>query len=259
MLGWLSFFNRARRRRSPFNNLGPQGLTCGQVTEHLFVGGELGPEDWPALQKIGVTTVVNLQQEQQDVFTEEERIEGYLWLPAPDGLAPNLEQLALGVEFIKGAIETRRRVFVHCKAGQGRAPLLCACYLISQGMSHLDAITQVQRARPRTMLTPEQNVRLREFATALAHYATPVEGSGLPAPTLNGSADSHEAAVAVPPAATIAAALPEPAPVPPTQAATAETPATETTREVPALDGNGVEGPKVERTGPEPAIRHLPV
>ena len=171
MLGWLSFFNRARRRRSPFNNLGPQGLTCGQVTEHLFVGGELGPEDWPALQSIGVTTVVNMQQEQQDVFSDEERIEGYLWLPAPDGLAPNLEQLALGVEFIKGAIETRRRVFVHCKAGQGRAPLLCACYLISQGKSHMEAIAQVQRARPQTMLTPEQGVRLREFAAALSQYA----------------------------------------------------------------------------------------
>ncbi|MBV9865294.1 MAG: dual specificity protein phosphatase family protein [Abitibacteriaceae bacterium] len=192
MLGWFPFRMRGRRRRSPFNNLGPGGLTCGQVTAHLFVGGELGPNDWHALQQAGVSMLINLQQEQQDVFDESERVEGYLWLPAPDGLAPTLEQLAMGVEFIKGAEEINRSVFVHCKAGQGRAPLLCACYLISQGMSHMDAIAAVRKARPQTMLTPEQGVRLREFAAALAHVA-PVQNINPLAPITHANGASNGA------------------------------------------------------------------
>lgn len=157
---------RRGRRRSPWNNVGKQGLTCGQVTDQLYVGGELGPRDWEALAKEGVSVVVNLQQEQQDFFRDDERVESYLWLPAPDQLAPTVEQLALGVHFIRAALAAGKRVFVHCKAGQGRAPLLCACYLVSLGDSPMEAMTKVREARPSTMLTPEQGTRLREFTAA---------------------------------------------------------------------------------------------
>ena len=163
----MRFWRGAPRRRSPFNNLGPHGLTCGRVTSHLYVGGELGPRDWKALEQEGVTVAINLQQEQQDLFAANEQVDGYLWLPSPDGLAPSLAQLETGVQFIHAAVEADKRVFVHCKAGQGRAPLLCACYLIrTQGLKPLEAIGRVREARTRTQLTPEQSVRLREYAAA---------------------------------------------------------------------------------------------
>jgi atypical dual specificity phosphatase len=116
---------------------------------------------------VGVSVVVNLQEEQQDAFAPYEKIDGYLWLPAPDGRAPSLEQISQGVAFIQAAIRGGRMVFVHCKAGQGRAPLLCACYLIAEGASTMEAIKSVQSARPSTQLTPEQSARLREFAAAI--------------------------------------------------------------------------------------------
>jgi protein-tyrosine phosphatase len=181
-MGWLPFGRG--RRRSPWNNVGKQGLTCGQVTDQLYVGGELGPRDWEALAKEGVTVVVNLQQEQQDFFRDDERVESYLWLPAPDQLAPTIDQLALGVHFIRSALSAGKRIFVHCKAGQGRAPLLCACYLVSLGDSPMEAMTKVREARPSTMLTPEQGVRLREF-TAARDEAMKARQA---APTLNGAA-----------------------------------------------------------------------
>jgi protein-tyrosine phosphatase len=162
---WLRFLGGSRRRRSPFNNLDASGcLTCGQVTAGLYVGGELGPRDWEALQAEGISVVVNLQHEQQDVWAPDENIEGYLWLPSPDGMAPSLSQLAQGVSFIRAAVRSGQKVFVHCKAGQGRAPLLCACYLIAEGAKPLEAIKIVREARPRTLLTPDQSARLREFA-----------------------------------------------------------------------------------------------
>ena len=163
----LPSFRRApRRKKSPFNNLGPQGLTCGQVTPQLWLGGELGPRDWDALLSVGATAVLNLQQEQQDVFGPDEQISAYLWLPAPDGFAPMLPQIVMGVAFIRAAVAAGQGVFVHCKAGQGRAPLICACYLITEGHSMTEAIRIVSKCRPRTMLTPAQNTRLREFAAA---------------------------------------------------------------------------------------------
>lgn len=164
-MGWLPW--RRGRRRSPFNNLGPQGLTCAQITEQLYIGGELGPRDWQALTAAGVNVLINLQQEQQDIFTRDEKLDGYLWLPAPDGLAPTLEQLRLGVSLIRASVSAGRKVFIHCKAGQGRAPLLAACYLLSIGQAPLAAMSVIRKARPRTMLTPEQNKRLREFAALL--------------------------------------------------------------------------------------------
>jgi len=188
-MGWLPF-RRGGRRRSPFNNVGPQGLLCGRVTAQLYVGGELGPRDWEALAKEGVSVVVNLQQEQQDYFRDDERVESYLWLPAPDQLAPTVEQLALGVHFIRAAIAASKKVFVHCKAGQGRAPLLCACYLVSLGDSPMEAMTKVRDARPSTMLTPEQGVRLREF-TAARDKAIEARRS-TPVPSLNGAPESTE-------------------------------------------------------------------
>jgi hypothetical protein len=127
---------------------------------------------------------VNLQQEQQDFFRDDERVESYLWLPAPDQLAPTIDQLALGVHFIRSALSAGKRIFVHCKAGQGRAPLLCACYLVSLGDSPMEAMTKVREARPSTMLTPEQGVRLREFTAARDEAMQARQ----PAPTLNGAA-----------------------------------------------------------------------
>lgn len=169
---WLRFLGGGRRRRSPWNNVGANGaLTCGRLGTSLLLGGEIGPRDWAALSDAGVSVVVNMQEEQQDVFSPGEKLDGYLWLPAPDQRAPSVEQIAQGVAFVRAAIQNERKVFVHCKAGQGRAPLLCACYLIAEGASIMDAIKRVQEARPSTQLTPEQSARLREFAAHLAASA----------------------------------------------------------------------------------------
>jgi len=176
---WLRFLGINRRRRSPFNNVDGRGqLTCGFVTPQLLIGGELGPDDWEALQKEGVSAVINMQQEQQDVWGGRERIDGYLWLPSPDGMAPSIAQLRQGVAFIGATIEVGLRVFVHCKAGQGRAPLLCACYLITLGATPLEATARVRQARPRTLLTPDQSARLREFASHHETLSTPASEDG---------------------------------------------------------------------------------
>jgi protein-tyrosine phosphatase len=189
---WLWALGVNRRRKSPFNNVDAGGqLSCGRVTPQLLVGGELGPHDWPQLQKAGVSAVINLQQEQQDIWATRERIEGYLWLPSPDGMAPSLAQLNQGVAFIDSSIRAGISVFVHCKAGQGRAPLLCACYLITLGATPLEAIAQVRQARPRTLLTPDQSVRLREFAAQHQEPVATLAASDEAPPALRSTSESN--------------------------------------------------------------------
>jgi protein-tyrosine phosphatase len=178
-MGWLRFLGGwggfgPRRRRSPWNNVDDDGfLNCARVSPSLLLGGEIGPRDWEALADAGVSVVVNLQEEQQDVFAPGENLDGYLWLPAPDGRAPSVEQLEQGVAFVRGAMANGRKVFVHCKAGQGRAPLFCACCLIAEGLAPLEATKRVSAARPTTNLTAEQSRRLREFAAHLNRHQPP--------------------------------------------------------------------------------------
>ena len=204
-MGWFPL--RRGRRRTPFNNLGPNGLTCGAVTPQLHVGGELGPRDVHALVGAGISVIINLQQEQQDIFARDERLDGYLWLPAPDGQAPTLEQLHMGVGFLRGAISNGKGVFVHCKAGQGRAPLLCACYLIQLGHSPLQAMALLRAARPATMLTGPQNLALREFAARYGpEVEDPAEMEFGPLPV--GEAVAEAKPVADPPARPLAKDLP---------------------------------------------------
>ena len=74
LMRWLQFLGIGGRRKTPFNNVDASGnLTAGRVTDHLLLGGELGPHDWPALRDAGVTAIVNLQQEQQDSFAHDEK------------------------------------------------------------------------------------------------------------------------------------------------------------------------------------------
>jgi protein-tyrosine phosphatase len=158
------FFTRGSQQRSRFNNLGPQGLTSSRITEHLHIGGELGPDDWKALTSEGISVVINMQRERQDHFRDDQAVDAYLWLPVSDGWAPSMQQLKMGVAFARDAIAAEKSVFVHCKAGQGRGPLLCACYLLEQGLSTEDALAHLNAARPRTQFTLEQQIRLHEYA-----------------------------------------------------------------------------------------------
>lgn len=133
-----------------------------QIAEGLFVGGEIDQCEWKSLSGMGITFCVNLQHERQDTF-DGTPIDGYLWLPVRDGAAPTMEHLRVGVRFVDAGIRSGRKVLIHCKAGTGRSPVLCAAYLVTQGQSTDEALDLIRTKREPIVVNTCQLERLREF------------------------------------------------------------------------------------------------
>ena len=152
------------------------GLNVSQLDELLFVGGEFSPAQWPALHMLGVRTVLSLQAEREDLFegTPPERT---LRLHVEDFQAPTIEQLQEAVTFVHAAREDQLPVLIHCHAGVGRASLTTSAYLMTQGLSHIEAFDRVRRARPIAALTEVQRLRLIEWEQHLLEQQTHAGGA----------------------------------------------------------------------------------
>jgi len=109
-------------------------------------GAELTAETWRELrEETGITAVVNLRSEHQDVFDRPFPI-AYLWLPVTDFTAPEPDQLLMAARFIDTAVAAGRRVLVHCRLGVGRSPTVVAAWLVFTGLAPAEAIRQVEEA-----------------------------------------------------------------------------------------------------------------
>jgi protein-tyrosine phosphatase len=139
-------------------------LRITRLTEHLYLGGKLTPKRETYLRREGVRAVVSLRAEN---FDRMDGLDAHLWLPSPDGRPPTLEQLLLGSQFIQEQIGLGRKVYVHCHAGVGRAPTLCAAYLIRAGLSAVAAFASVKAARPWISMNAYQKAALEQCDAVL--------------------------------------------------------------------------------------------
>lgn len=158
-------------------------LRFGQVTPSLFVGSQHGRFGRRWLRRHGIEHVVNMRAE----FDDSARgltLTGYCHLPTIDMTPPTIEQLREGVRFIRAALSSGGKVYIHCLAGVGRAPSMAIAYLVSEGVPLSEASAQVRAARPFIDFTDEQLARLEEFAATLTIAASvpPAGGSDTPAP-----------------------------------------------------------------------------
>ena len=161
-LGLRGTFDWARRilRRELW---GVPDLRYARITEQLYVGEQFKRRGWRALQREGVTAVINMRGEYDDLKLGID-IPTYHHIPTTDLLPPTVEQLREGVRAITGAIARGEKVYIHCRAGEGRAPTTAASYLISTGMAVDEAVETIRAARPFIDVTPPQLARLHEFA-----------------------------------------------------------------------------------------------
>lgn len=112
------------------------------------------------LVKDGVTTDISLEEEKLD---QPFGVESYLWLPVKDHEPPSGDQLKIGVAFLQKLVELKKKVYVHCKNGHGRAPMLVAAYFLAKGMSPEEAESLVKSKRPSIHLQDSQHEALRAF------------------------------------------------------------------------------------------------
>ncbi len=134
-----------------------------EITPQLHVGGQYRRRGWPRLESRGITAVVNMRVEVDDV-----RLgiapERYLYLPVVDDHAPSLEQLREGVDFVTDEIARGGSVYIHCGSGIGRAATMAAAYLISTGLTKEEAWASIRLVRPFIRPTTAQVEQIERFA-----------------------------------------------------------------------------------------------
>lgn len=111
----------------------------------VYLGGKLTRERVAYLADRDVRAVVSLQAESLDPM---QAYEAHLWLPSLDGRPPSDDQLRLGARFIAAQKSRNRPVYAHCHAGVGRAPTLCAVYLVLSGVEPDAALKRLRELRP---------------------------------------------------------------------------------------------------------------
>ena len=135
-----------------------------EITPQLHVGGQHNRKGYDRLLRRGITAIVNMREEK---YSDENRGiagERHLHLPTIDHTPPSLNDLKRGVAFISREFEEHQgRVYIHCRAGCGRAPSMAAAYLISTGMSRIEALRFIKQARPFIDLNSSQLLRLDQF------------------------------------------------------------------------------------------------
>ena len=84
----------------------------------------------------------------------------HLHLRSEDFQSPSFELLHEGADWIKSVVDSKGKVYVHCKSGIGRSASLVIAYFIKyHGLSALDAWTRVKTIRPRVL-----SKKSRQFA-----------------------------------------------------------------------------------------------
>lgn len=136
----------------------------------LALGPAPRPGELGALEQAGITAILSLQED-LEAAPPPAAVRGRLaWarVPLADGHAGGslrLDQLRAAVEQIRRWRQEGQTVYVHCYAGVGRAPTVCAAYLItSERLGLGEALARVKRARPTTSPTVQQLRVLAEFA-----------------------------------------------------------------------------------------------
>ncbi len=114
----------------------------------------------------------NLRNEgiEADISLEEERVDTpfgvkfYVWIPIQNHTAPTREQLNFGVSVLEQLVTMKKKTYVHCQNGHGRAPTVVAAYLIKKGKSVDEAIEFIKAKRPTMHLEEIQKEALVEFS-----------------------------------------------------------------------------------------------
>lgn len=135
-----------------------------EITPQMHVGGQHNGKGYDRLLHRGITAIVNMREKK---FSDEGKGIGgerHLHLPTADHTPPSLEALKRGVAFISREIEQHKgRVYIHCRAGCGRAPSMAAAYLISTGMTRKEALRFIKKSRPFIDLNKFQLLVLDQF------------------------------------------------------------------------------------------------
>jgi len=132
-----------------------------QIDECIFIGTTICcQKHLDELLRLGIAADIDLQQEKED---HPAGVKAFLWLPTVDFTAPSPPQLDIGAHFLRHAVKHKIKCYVHCNAGEGRAPTLVAAYYISTGLTPDQAIQKIKARRPKALPNQSQMSALTQY------------------------------------------------------------------------------------------------
>lgn len=137
-------------------------LEFNQITEYIYIGTNACCQTHfdGQLLGLGIAADISLEDEKLD---SPFGIKFFLWLPVKNHTAPSRAQLKVGAAFLEILVKMKKKIYVHCQNGHGRAPTLVAAYLIKNGKSVDEAIGFIKTKRQAIHLEASQKAALAEF------------------------------------------------------------------------------------------------
>lgn len=142
-------------------------LDFNYITDGIYIGTNQCCQTHfsEKLMQGGVSADISLEKERIDAPFG---VEFYVWIPVKNHLPPTPEQLEFGVSVLEKLVAMKKKVYVHCKNGHGRAPTMVAAYLIKKGKNSEEAEAFIKSERPSIHLEEIQREALSAFAKASA-------------------------------------------------------------------------------------------
>jgi len=112
------------------------------------------PEELSEIQEAGIGAIASVLDDPSNLSSYDEANLPHLWLPTPGGTPPSLEQVQKLQSFVDQQNQLGNAVAIHCTNGRRRTATMIAAYLISSGLSYVEATQIIKGANP--------NIDLRE-------------------------------------------------------------------------------------------------
>jgi len=137
-----------------------------RITDNIYIGTNMCCQMHfdKDLSDKGITADISLEAEKVD---QPFGVDFYTWIPIKNHEAPTMEQVELFISTLEKLLSEKKKVYVHCKNGHGRAPTMVAAYFIYKGMSAARAITKVKERRPSIHLDEAQKEFLERYSEKL--------------------------------------------------------------------------------------------
>ncbi len=137
-------------------------LEYNYITDGIYIGTNQCCQTHfdEKLKQQGIEADISLEGERVDVPFG---VQFYVWIPVKNHTAPTNEQLNFGVATIEKLVSMKKKIYIHCQNGHGRAPTMVAAYLIKQGRKVDEAIEFIKSKRPSIHLEEIQKDTLRGF------------------------------------------------------------------------------------------------
>ena len=125
------------------------------------------PAEIPELEMAGVSAIVSVFHEADNLSLYQQAGLPLLWLPIAIDSVPDQAQMQEFRQFVASQNQLGHAVAVHCSTGKHRTGTLLAAYLIGAGASYESAMQTLLAANPQLELPATQTQFLKALATVV--------------------------------------------------------------------------------------------